>query len=128
MAWSAEIIGKAEQSGALVVSVRYTDGATTITESIQTRAPGGDWPIPDIQGRLKSLELVSANPVAIGAVAPAVAPPKPDADALAFAALATRTRRLMRLVGFGLTAVQPDLDAALLELNATYKVEYEELI
>lgn len=126
MTWSAEIVDKIQDDGLLTVVVRYTDGAKVVQERVQTKDPNGDWPMPDIQARLKSLELVSTKPIRIGAITPVVEKPADPAIA-AYGQLIMRARHLKRMAELGVKSGDADLIEVLAQLEAGYKPEYESL-
>lgn len=127
MTWAAEIVDKAEVNGMLVVTVRYSDGDRVITEKVQTQDPNGNWPVGDIQARIKSLSLVATKPITLGTVVEPAIEDLPSPEVREYGALVMRARHLKRAVDLGLKAAQSDFDAVLAQLEAGYKQEYESL-
>ena len=74
MAWTAEVTVKQVVNDVYHVTVEYTDGTYTHTETYKSRQPTADW-IPDTAAhKIKQLEELYAYDVSVGSVTPSVLP------------------------------------------------------
>ena len=79
MAWTANITNKEMVNGVVNVTIQFSDGVRTVTETFRSGSPTETW-IPDtVRNRLVQIESASAFDVAIGPATPSVAPAKDDA-------------------------------------------------
>ena len=70
MAWTAEVTGKHIVDNVYHVTVQYTDGANTVSETYKARQPSAAW-IPDtVANRIPQLEAFYSFDVSIGPVTP----------------------------------------------------------
>lgn len=70
MAWTANLISKSEESGSVLVTVEYIDGAKSFRESYRSTNPSTEWINNTIRSRLSGLSVVSAFNVSTGPVTP----------------------------------------------------------
>jgi len=74
MAWTAIIIGKSKASGTYIITVEYTDGVSTITETIRSLNPSIEWVAQSIKNRVVQLDAVEEFDITVGT------PPDPVPD------------------------------------------------
>lgn len=105
MAWTANIISKTEDSGTVLLTVEYSDGAKSFRESYRSTNPSLDWVNTTILSRLKGLDIVSGFNVSTGAIVPPE-PPTEDPNINLFRSRVKALQAVKVMIDMG--AVQAD--------------------
>ena len=70
MAWTAQVTNKQRQDDVFFVTVEYTNGTYTQTETYKSRNPSEDWIPNTVTNRIPQLEASYGFDVALGTVTP----------------------------------------------------------
>jgi len=118
MAWTASVLKKDFDAGAVLVTVEYRDGARTLTETYKAYLPSPDWIPATVRDKIKQLEAQSTFSIALGTVEPALPNPVKDPDELLFARRIRQLEIIKVMIDLGI--VKPD-DAKVATLTSWIK-------
>ena len=78
MAWTARVTDKQFVDGVVKVSLEFTDGVKTVSETYVSSAPSETWIADTVRDRINALKVGSAFDIPIGSIIPSDPIPTPD--------------------------------------------------
>lgn len=106
MPWTAEVTKKEVIDGALRVTVLFSDGKNSITETWKSLAPDSDWVAKNAADRIAQLEQVYSSTISTGEVIPREKEsPVVDETAEAFVQAVNFLRQIEPLIDLGVIEI-----------------------
>lgn len=70
MAWTAAVMSKDFREGFYFVTVQYTDGVKTVSETYKSQVPKGTWIQDQVGSRISQLSVAGTFDISLGPVIP----------------------------------------------------------